>query len=240
VLRQVRPTAGDASWEVIDAAPVGRSGAIRLDDISVSRRHALIRRAAQNGFVVEDVGSANGTYLNGRKLTAPVPIANGDQIGFGDVVVVAEVRAPQAPAPPEGTIVDANGVAPRPAPAGGDDTMAEGTSGAPETGAGRSTERPPESIVIVPITGSRDLGDLAHALADLDRAVAATLESFEQHGGAAAARAFVAQAVRVEANPHNAQDVETLLRFLPSARGMLEAQLRLVELLSKRDSHGGA
>jgi pSer/pThr/pTyr-binding forkhead associated (FHA) protein len=41
-------------------------------------------------WVVEDLGSTNGTFLNRVKVTSPTPIAAGDQLGIGKTIV--EVR----------------------------------------------------------------------------------------------------------------------------------------------------
>ena len=52
-----------------------------LDDITVSRRHAELQRV-ESGFVVRDVGSLNGTYLN-RERVEEGPIKNGDELQIG-------------------------------------------------------------------------------------------------------------------------------------------------------------
>jgi pSer/pThr/pTyr-binding forkhead associated (FHA) protein len=65
---------------------IGRGGDIVLDSLQVSRRHALVRRR-EGGFCLVDLGSANGTTVNGAPLTAvndEHPIADGDEIGIGD------------------------------------------------------------------------------------------------------------------------------------------------------------
>jgi len=54
---------------------------IFLDDITVSRRHAELQRV-ESGFVVRDVGSLNGTYLNRERVEAG-PITNGDELQIG-------------------------------------------------------------------------------------------------------------------------------------------------------------
>jgi hypothetical protein len=62
---------------------------IRLDDNYISQLHAKI--SDRNGaWVVEDLGSTNGTYLNQRKVTAPTQISAGDRIRVGKTVL--EVR----------------------------------------------------------------------------------------------------------------------------------------------------
>ena len=52
-----------------------------LDDVTVSRRHAEFRRSA-DGFVVRDVGSLNGTYVN-RDRVDEVTLSNGDEVQVG-------------------------------------------------------------------------------------------------------------------------------------------------------------
>ena len=54
---------------------------IFLDDITVSRRHAEIHRAA-DGYLVRDAGSLNGTYLN-RERIEEAPLSNGDELQIG-------------------------------------------------------------------------------------------------------------------------------------------------------------
>ena len=73
-------------------ATVGRAGgcAILLDaDTFVSQLHARVFRR-DGGIFVEDLGSTNGTYLNGRKVTSPVTVRKGDRIQFGRTTM--EVR----------------------------------------------------------------------------------------------------------------------------------------------------
>ncbi|MEJ5251419.1 MAG: FHA domain-containing protein [Chthonomonadetes bacterium] len=76
---------------------VGRLNAdVLLSDPSVSRSHARI--IVQNGTVtIEDVGSTNGTFVNGQKLTpqVPVPLADGAEITFGGTRMT--LRIPVAP-----------------------------------------------------------------------------------------------------------------------------------------------
>ena len=64
---------------------IGRalSNEIALPDDKVSRRHALINAQGQNEFWLVDLGSANGTYLNGRRVTQPILLRGGDQIEIG-------------------------------------------------------------------------------------------------------------------------------------------------------------
>lgn len=65
------------------ATSVGRDtrAEIFLDDVTVSRKHAEFRRAAE-GFEVRDVGSLNGTYVNRERIESAV-LAAGDEVQIG-------------------------------------------------------------------------------------------------------------------------------------------------------------
>jgi DNA-binding winged helix-turn-helix (wHTH) protein len=68
---------------------VGRdeSANVRLDDPMVSRRHARIL-VSSSGALVEDLGSKNGTFVEGQTITVgAMPLRNGIQLAFGTVVV---------------------------------------------------------------------------------------------------------------------------------------------------------
>ena len=69
-------------------------------DPEVSRRHALISWQSGNYFV-EDLGSTNGTFLNGVLVASPQPLQSGDAIGMGQTLLVfqTEARAVTAQAP---------------------------------------------------------------------------------------------------------------------------------------------
>jgi pSer/pThr/pTyr-binding forkhead associated (FHA) protein len=59
---------------------------IFLDDITVSRRHAEVERRGE-GYVVRDVGSLNGTYLN-RERIEEAALENGDEVQIGKFKLV--------------------------------------------------------------------------------------------------------------------------------------------------------
>jgi DNA-binding winged helix-turn-helix (wHTH) protein len=65
---------------------VGRSVecAVRLDSTDVSRRHARIV-VQDDQATLEDLGSTNGTFVNGVRLTAPMKLAEGMTIAFGSI-----------------------------------------------------------------------------------------------------------------------------------------------------------
>ena len=62
---------------------IGRQGCdVLLVDPEVSRRHAIVR----DGPVIEDLGSTNGTWVNGRRIAAAEPLHHGDVVQFGNTV----------------------------------------------------------------------------------------------------------------------------------------------------------
>jgi len=73
-----------------DVYTVGREAGndIIINDPQVSRHHA--RLTLQGGaYVLEDLGSTNGTFVNGRRVTGLVSLSPGDMIGLGDTIVLA-------------------------------------------------------------------------------------------------------------------------------------------------------
>lgn len=84
-------TQAGLDFEVEDVVVLGRSSEadIVLDDPYASEFH--LRLAAKDGrLVLSDLGSTNGTYVNGRRVTAPVDLKRGDAVQVGKTVL--EVR----------------------------------------------------------------------------------------------------------------------------------------------------
>jgi pSer/pThr/pTyr-binding forkhead associated (FHA) protein len=77
--------------EVEDVTVLGRSSEadVLLDDPYASEFHMRLV-AGENGMVLHDLGSTNGTYINGRRVTAPTTLRRGDTIQVGKTVM--EVR----------------------------------------------------------------------------------------------------------------------------------------------------
>lgn len=77
--------------EVTDVTVLGRSddADVFLDDPYASEFHMRFV-AEENGLVLHDLGSTNGTYVNGRRITAPTDLHRGDNIQVGKSVM--EVR----------------------------------------------------------------------------------------------------------------------------------------------------
>ena len=73
-----------ARWELDKEVIVGRGGNcdIPIGDEFASNLHAKIYEI-EGRFYVEDLGSTNGTYVNGRRITYPTELRGGDQIKIG-------------------------------------------------------------------------------------------------------------------------------------------------------------
>jgi adenylate cyclase len=80
---------------------IGRSADCQLtiNDARVSRRHAMIHRQGNREFWLVDLGSANGTRLNGRRLSQPCRLRDHDRLAIADSALVFRESAP-SPAPP--------------------------------------------------------------------------------------------------------------------------------------------
>ncbi len=88
------PEARTRLVELPDGAQVtfGRSRAttVHIDSERVSRNHARLSRRGHE-LVVEDLGSRNGTRVNGKVIDAPTPVTSGDEIGIGPATAVVTV-----------------------------------------------------------------------------------------------------------------------------------------------------
>ena len=67
----------------------GESMDVVVDNVSVSRRQAEIRQEG-GAWLVRDLGSSNGTFLNGQRVTAERPLHPGDEISFGKFSILFE------------------------------------------------------------------------------------------------------------------------------------------------------
>jgi DNA-binding winged helix-turn-helix (wHTH) protein len=77
--RQVALSEGE---NIIGRAP---DAGVWIDAAGVSRHHARI--TVSEAAILEDLGSKNGTFVRGRRVTTPQPLTDGDQIRLGSVVV---------------------------------------------------------------------------------------------------------------------------------------------------------
>ena len=70
---------------------------LRIPDMSVSRHHAQLARG-EDGWLLSDLGSHNGTRINGWLVREPVPLHPGDMVQFGSAVFIVQDGPPrQAP-----------------------------------------------------------------------------------------------------------------------------------------------
>jgi pSer/pThr/pTyr-binding forkhead associated (FHA) protein len=72
-----------------DQIMIGRDSAngVAINDAEISRRHS--RLTFQGGkYVIEDVGSTNGTFVNGQRLAGPYVLKPGDVVSFGEQIVL--------------------------------------------------------------------------------------------------------------------------------------------------------
>jgi pSer/pThr/pTyr-binding forkhead associated (FHA) protein len=76
-----------ATFDLGDELVLGRGPKCQvvLDDSYVSQMHARLF-AKGDVYMVEDLGSTNGTYLNRRKVTTPTELRRGDQVKIGKTV----------------------------------------------------------------------------------------------------------------------------------------------------------
>jgi pSer/pThr/pTyr-binding forkhead associated (FHA) protein len=97
------PRSRPAISEPIGTLRVGRDlgNDLVIDDPQVSRRHLEVTRAGDGWWLLRDLGSWNGTFLNGRRVDVG-PAADGDllQIGQTRLLVTAAGLEPQRPGTP--------------------------------------------------------------------------------------------------------------------------------------------
>ncbi len=75
----------------------GRENTIPLPDHCASRNHAMIQLIAGYKYYIFDLGSRNGTYVNGKRITLPCLLKSGDQISLGETIL--EFHAAETPNP---------------------------------------------------------------------------------------------------------------------------------------------
>ena len=71
---------------------------LRIADMSVSRRHAQLDRG-EDGWLLSDLGSHNGTRVNGWLVREPVPVRPGDLLQFGSALFVIRDDTPASASP---------------------------------------------------------------------------------------------------------------------------------------------
>ena len=95
LIMRTGPTPGATYTLEGDQLNIGRDSTneITINDAEVSRRHA--RLTFQGGkYVLEDLGSTNGSFVNGQRLAGPRVLKDGEVVSFGEqIVLVFEVKA---------------------------------------------------------------------------------------------------------------------------------------------------
>ncbi|MCW5874648.1 MAG: FHA domain-containing protein [Anaerolineales bacterium] len=109
---QAGPNPGQRTGLAKDSFVIGRDPGcdLHIQDIEVSRRHARVI-AQSGGFVLEDLGSTNGTFVNGERVSTVTVLRPGDEIRLGDVVTLRyeldlnslETTPPAVARPPRST-----------------------------------------------------------------------------------------------------------------------------------------
>ena len=86
------PAAGE-SLGIEKEVVIGREGAdLTITDPQISRRHTAVRPADGGGVEVEDLGSLNGTFVNGERLSKPMTLTSSGKIRVGDSDIEVEVE----------------------------------------------------------------------------------------------------------------------------------------------------
>lgn len=129
-----------------DVTMLGRdvTNDVVLGDAEVSRQHARLTRTP-GGYVLEDLGSTNGTFVNGERLVAPRVLNPGDLVAFGEnVTLTFDAVAPEAAA-----TVASTAARPEPAPA------SAAAAPAAEAPAAKAPPPPPAAVAAPPVEKKR-------------------------------------------------------------------------------------
>jgi hypothetical protein len=81
---------------------------LAIADAGVSRRHAEVKRVPDGTWVVADLGSTNGTKVNGTRISGPRELKDGDEVTVGSTTIVFSQEGPVPAA--SGTAADARRV----------------------------------------------------------------------------------------------------------------------------------
>jgi pSer/pThr/pTyr-binding forkhead associated (FHA) protein len=108
-MARLRVVSGPNAGQTVDVEEeivIGRGDTdIAIDDDEMSTRHAVVRRHA-NRLQVEDLGSTNGTFVDGTRIAEPTLLGGGAEIKVGTTVLVVEGVLPVSD--PSGDIAPRN------------------------------------------------------------------------------------------------------------------------------------
>jgi len=81
IFAQAGPLAG-SRWNITNPLSIGRENGcdVLIDDRQVSRQHATISTSGDGAYVLTDLKSKNGTFINGHRIEEPVTLQDGDVI----------------------------------------------------------------------------------------------------------------------------------------------------------------
>ena len=86
------PAAGE-SLGIEKEVVIGREGAdLTITDPQISRRHTAVR-PVDDGVEIEDLGSLNGTFVNGERLSKPITLTSSGTIRIGDSDIESRSRS---------------------------------------------------------------------------------------------------------------------------------------------------
>src|SRR5262245_43081037 len=134
------------------------SSLVYLDDPEVSRTHALVRADPEGGFLLLDLGSSNGTFLNDRRIVAATRLKSGDIVRVGSTSLLFFEDTPAR-------VRSADGGNPTTIPRGTDEAVLLGTSTA-MAGLFRLIERAAAAKIPILIEGESGTGKelVVHAI----------------------------------------------------------------------------
>jgi putative serine protease PepD len=148
---RLRYETGEHAGRTIDVSGrsfvVGRDGGADIvlrGDTEVSRRHATLEPRPDGTLVLTDLGSTNGTYVDGRRISGPVALRGGEIVRFGDTTLVASGPPGGAAAEPSATVGRPGGPPSPSVPPSG----APAARAAPPSGALPLPPAPPSASVI--------------------------------------------------------------------------------------------
>jgi pSer/pThr/pTyr-binding forkhead associated (FHA) protein len=177
------PRAGERI-ELVGELVVGRENAdVTVDDDEVSRRHLAVR-PHEDGVELEDLGSTNGTFVDGARLSAVVVVSSSARVVLGETEIEVEVEEPEPEFDPSATRLrerpperDATIIAPVPEAPAPDATIV-GAPVPPRPRAAPAEPRRPSPVPAAPgpaaAVGAQPFGSFAPAAPTRRRGGAAT------------------------------------------------------------------
>lgn len=93
------PGVGPQGWSIKPPCTVGRSvdSQVCIDDESISRSHCQLFLGPDESLQVRDLGSLNGTYVNGEKIRKVHSLSTGDSLQVGSIIVRVEYASDTNP-----------------------------------------------------------------------------------------------------------------------------------------------